>query len=487
MIARLLATLLLCGTAAAEPLAVGSKKFTENVILGEMARLTLDQQGFDVRHQRELGGSRILFNALRAGEIHVYPEYTGTLKAELLALPPDADDKVLRAQLQERGLEATDSLGFANTYALGMTQGRANALGVRRVSDLQAQPDLAFAFSNEFLNRADGWPGLRAAYGLPQRGVRGLDHDLAYRGLVAGDIDVIELYTTDAEIAHYDLTVLADDRAFFPDYQAVFLYRDDLEAHAAAALSALAGRVSVDAMQRMNARVKIEGADDTTVAGEFLNVSVDAEQDTVWSRLWRNTLTHLGLVGVSLFAAILVAIPLGVAAARHRWLEQPILSITGVLQTIPSLALLVFMIPWFGIGAAPAVAALFIYSLLPIVRNTHAGLRGIAPSIRESAVALGLPRGARLRHVELPLATGSILAGIKTAAVINVGTATLGALIGAGGYGQPILTGIRLDDTGLILEGAIPAALLALLVQGVFDLIERALSPSASPSGRGPG
>ncbi len=144
---------------------------------------------------------------------------------------------------------------------------------------------------------------------------------------------------------------------------------------------------------------------------------------------------------------------------------------------MPSLALLVFMIPLLGIGEAPAIVALFVYSLLPIVRNTHAGLRGIPASLREVATALGLGPGASLRAVELPLASPAILAGIKTSAVINVGTATLGALIGAGGYGQPILTGIRLDDLRLILEGAIPAALLALGVERIFDLVEKIVVP----------
>ena len=142
-----------------------------------------------------------------------------------------------------------------------------------------------------------------------------------------------------------------------------------------------------------------------------------------------------------------------------------------------SLALFVFMIPLLGIGGPPAVVALFLYSLLPIIRNTYAGLKDIPPAIVESAQALGLPSRARLHIVEIPLATRAILAGIKTSAVINVGTATLSALIGAGGYGQPILTGIRLDDIGLILQGAIPAAVLALLAQGLFELVERGLLP----------
>src|SRR6185369_5245582 len=185
--------------------------------------------------------------------------------------------------------------------------------------------------------------------------------------------------------------------------------------------------------------------------------------------------------------AFAVAVPLGIVAARRPLLGRAILGAAGILQTIPSLALLVFMIPLLGIGSAPAIVALFLYSLLPIVRNTHAGLTGVPEPLREVARALGLGPGAALRLVELPLASPSILAGIKTSAVINVGTATLGALIGAGGYGQPILTGIRLDDVTLILEGAIPAALLALLVERAFDASERLIVPRglrAAPDGK---
>jgi osmoprotectant transport system permease protein len=181
----------------------------------------------------------------------------------------------------------------------------------------------------------------------------------------------------------------------------------------------------------------------------------------------------LTLVGLSVGGAILLGLPLGIVAARRRRLRRLILGTTGLMQTIPSLALLVFMIPLFGIGTGPALVALVVYSLLPIVRNTVAGIDAIAAPLRESAAALGLTSRERLRLVELPLAMPSILAGVQTAAVIAVGTATLGALIGAGGYGQPILTGIRLDDTPLILEGAVPSALLALAVQGLFDVVER--------------
>ncbi|MBI1732827.1 MAG: ABC transporter permease subunit, partial [Gammaproteobacteria bacterium] len=313
----------------------------------------------------------------------------------------------------------------------------------------------------------------------PQQQVRGLDHDVSYRAVADGALDVIDLYSTDAEILRFDLRALADDRGFFPRYEAVLLYRLDLDRRVPGALRAMArlqGRIDLDSMIRMNAAARIDGAAETNVAAEFLLAELGVQPvltaDTRAGRLLRTTRDHLVLVALSLGAAILVAVPLGVWAARHEPAARWVLGATGAVQTVPALALLVFLIPVLGIGFAPAVVALFLYSLLPIVRNTYAGLRDIPAPIRESAVALGLPTLARLRAIELPLALRGILAGIKTAAVINVGTATLGALIGAGGYGQPILSGIRRDDFGLILEGAVPAALLALAVQALFDVLE---------------
>jgi osmoprotectant transport system permease protein len=252
-------------------------------------------------------------------------------------------------------------------------------------------------------------------------------------------------------------------------------------------LERLEGRITEADMQRLNAAVQRDKADERRVAGEFLaraiGVNDTAEDESLARRLLRSTWEHLVLVVPSLAAAVLAAVPLGILAARRPALGQGVLAAVGVLQTIPSLALLLFMIPVMkavfnqGTGAYPAVAALFLYSLLPVVRNTYAGLITIPESLRESAEALGLSSAAILWRVELPLAARTILAGVKTAAVINVGTATLGGFIGAGGYGRPILRGIDKFDVPLMLEGAIPAALLALAVQGVFELAERWLTP----------
>ena len=456
---------------------IGSKAFTESVIVAEIAAQLERDAGIAAQHRRELGGSRILWNALLAGEIDAYPDYTGTLAQELLP----GDVAGLPERLARRGVVMSRSLGFSDSYAVGMKRETAARLGIRRISDLVRHPQLRLGFSNEFMERKDGWPALRAAYGLPQRDARGIDHDLAYRALADGAIAATDLYSTDAEIEAYDLVVLEDDRRFFPEYEAVLLWRKDLAAPAVGALRRLEGRITARQMIELNARVKLRHDTEARAAADFLagNLGVRGEvrSEGRAARILARTAEHVQLVAVSLIAAVVLAVPLGILAARRPRAGQALLATVGLVQTIPSLALLVFMIPLLGIGAKPAIAALFLYSLLPIVRNTAAGLAGIAPEIRDSAEALGLPRGARLRLVELPMASPSILAGIQTAAVINVGTATLGALIGAGGYGQPILTGIRLADLGLILEGAVPAALLALAAQGLFELLGLVIVP----------
>jgi osmoprotectant transport system permease protein len=485
-----LALALLSGAAAPE-VRVGSKKFTESVLLGEAAAQLVEQAGAVAVRRAELGGTRVLWEALLRGDVDVYPEYTGTLAREILAGQALPDEAALRAALRARGVALSRSLGFEDTYAIGMRRDRAAALGIRAISDLARHPGLRLAFTSEFLDRADGWPALRDRYRLPQRDPRGLDHDVAYRALAGGEVDATDLYSTDAEILRYDLLVLEDDLRAFPEYRAVLVYRADLEARAPAAVAAmlrLEGAIDAPAMIAMNARARLDRIPASAVAaaflGERLGVAVAVRERGLWSRLALRTGEHLALVGVALALAILLAVPMGVWAARRPRAGRLVLGAVGVVQTVPSLALLVFMLPLLGIGARPAVAALVLYGLLPIVRNTHAGLTGIPPALRESAEALGLPPGARLRLVELPLALPAILAGVKTSAVIAVGTATLGALIGAGGYGQPILTGIRLASTPLILEGAVPAALLALAVQGLFDLAERRLVPRGL---RGPG
>jgi len=472
---------------------VGSKNFTESVVLAEIVRLEGEQQHLKIEHRRALGGTAILWQALLQNQIDIYPEYTGTLIQELLHdLPPHADIEALRQPLAAMGIGISAPLGFEDGYALGVSSETADRLTLRDLSDLRAHPELRFGLSNEFIDRADGWPGLRAAYDLVPNVLRGLDHDLAYRALHDHAVDVVDVYTTDAEIAEDHLRILNDDRRFFPRYDAVLLYRLDSAAREpalAATIARLAQHISVDDTRSMNAEVKLQHRDESEVAAAFLGQAAPRETyaklTELMLRIGQRTLEHLSLVGISLGLALLIGLPLGIFAAGRPAISHWILALTSILQTVPSLAMLVFLIPLLGIGAKPAIAALFFYSLLPIVRNTIAGLTGIDTNLRDSARALGLPAQVRLLHIELPLAQPTIFAGISTAAVINVGTATLGALIGAGGYGQPILTGVRLGNIGLILEGAIPAAVLALLVQAGFQGISTLLTPQHQRSTRG--
>lgn len=462
---------------------VGSKSFTESAILGESLRLLAEEAGQRAT-LKSFPGSSVAFAALLAGEIDAYPEYTGTLKRELLSeLELETDDE-LRDVLETRGIRMSGSIGFNNTYAIGVTRETAEALGLSRVSDL-ARHDLRYGFSTEFMNRGDGWPGLRARYGLANT-ARGIEHSLAYQALATGAIDVMDLYATDAQIAAMDLVVLEDDRDYFPRYDAVVLYRADLQDRApgvVASMLRLEGAIDAARMRELNELAEIgrdgERVDPKVVAAEAVNELFDLGASATVAPLWRRVLTrtgqHLVLVSVSMSMAIAVGVPLGVMAARWRGLAGPVLGATGVLQTIPSIALLVLLIGPLGIGARTAIVALLLYSLLPIVRNVHAGLTGIPGDLIESAEAIGLSSWERLRRVEFPLALPMVLAGIKTAAVINVGTATLGGFISAGGYGQPIFTGITQNNFDKILEGAVPAAVMAICVHAAFEGVDRLL------------
>lgn len=468
---------------AAETVTVGSKRFTESYILGEVLRETAASAGAATRHRQGLGNTGIVFAALQAGEIDLYPEYTGTVAREILKLERSASLDELNRRLAPLGLGAAVPLGFNNTYALAMREAEAARLGVRTISDLARHPRLRLGLTQEFLGRADGWPGLQQAYGLPFAAPTGIDHGLGYEALAAGRIDVKDVYSTDAKIARYGLRVLEDDRGFFPRYDAVLLYRLDLPRRAPAAwhaLAGLAGRIDEATMIRLNAAAELDGRTFAQAAAMLTagDLASGGAAPRFLDRLfgpdfWRLTGEHVLLVTVSLAGAVVLGVPLGLLAAKVPALAQPVLAAAGLIQTIPSLALLALLIAALGrIGTVPALVALFLYALLPIVRNTHAGLVQVPRGLRDAAVALGLSARDRVAAVELPLALPTILAGVKTSAVINVGTATIAAFVGAGGYGERIVQGLALNDSALLVAGALPAAALALLVQWAFDLLE---------------
>jgi osmoprotectant transport system permease protein len=480
-------------TTNAEPLNVGSKRFTESYIVAEIVKQTADAAGeTTASHQQGLGNTAIVLSALQTGSIDIYPEYTGTIAREILKLdnvPPLAE---LNTKLAAINLAASVPLGFNNTYALAIRADLARSKNIARLSDLKNFPDLRLGLSQEFIGRADGWAGLARKYALPFATPRGLDHGLAYQAIAEGQVDVIDIYSTDAQIGKYQMVVLADDLNYFPRYDAVLLHKTDLATRLPktfAALAKLEGRINEAAMRDMNAAAELEKKSFSLTASEFLRGKSGERSasatNTFWQKLFgadfgRLAAEHLALVFFSLVASIVVGIPLGIIAARTRAVGTMILGITGALQTIPSLALLAMLIPITGkIGLIPAFIALAIYALLPIVRNTHAGLTQVPRGVTQAAQSLGMTAPMILRHVELPIARPTILAGIKTSAVINVGTATIAAFIGAGGFGERIVTGLALNDNATLLAGAIPVAVLALLIEAAFGVGERVLTPAA--------
>jgi osmoprotectant transport system permease protein len=464
-------------SAAASPVIVGSKKFTESYVLAELAKRSLENAGIKAEHRPGMGGTIILWEALRGGGIDAYPEYTGTIAEEILKKPGLSAEQV-RAALDALGVGMTAELGFNNTYALVMRRDTAARFGIKAISDLRAHPELKFGFTHEFLDRRDGWRPLSARYGITSTRVLGIEHALGYAGLASGEIDVKDAYSTDAKIAENDLATLRDDWLYFPQYKAVFLFRKNVAAHAVDALNKLAGTIDEAQMIRLNAEAE-RTKNYAQAAQLYFGATGGAAAESFAHKLWRWTSRHLELAGISLLLAIVVGVPLGIIAGRGGAISHGILGVTGIIQTIPSLALLALLVPlpFFGISVRTAIVALFLYGLLPIVRNTASGLQDIPRPLRESAIALGLTRAQQLSKIYLPLASRSILAGIKTSAVINIGTATLAALIGAGGLGEPIISGLNLNDHATILQGAIPAALLALIVQLLFDLLDRILIP----------
>jgi osmoprotectant transport system permease protein len=481
-----------CAASAAQPadrvLKLGSKRFTESYILGEILAQTAAPIT-RVEHRQGLGNTAIVLNALRTGAIDVYPEYLGTIDLEILKNPKPTSLEAMRDALRPLGLGVGVPLGFSNGYALA-TRGDA---GITTLSALASKPAFKLGLSHEFLGRADGWPGLAGHYGLPQQ-PRGIDHGIAYEALKQRQVDVIDIYSTDAKIRQYGLRVLDDDKHYFPRYDAVLLYRLDLPQRfpqAWRALQGLEGKIGGDAMIAMNAEAELEGKPFAAIAGGWLarengrplaSARAPAPRDGLLAKTFGNGFAqlarqHLMLVLAAVLLGCAAGIPLGVLAALAPRLRQPVLAVAGTLQTVPSLALLAILIPLLGrIGTVPALVALCAYALLPIVRNTCTGLLQVPSGLRNAALALGLTRRQALLKVELPLAAPVILAGVKTAAVMSVGTATIAAFIGAGGFGERITTGLALNDNDMLLAGAIPAALLALLTQAGFELAERLLA-----------
>jgi osmoprotectant transport system permease protein len=484
---------------------VASKPFGESFVLAEMFAQLLEARGFAVTRRPGMGATEVAFAALRTNGIDVYPEYTGTGLIAILNAPPEKNASAVfnhvSTEFSNRfGVRWLPPLGFENTYAIAVRRQTAEQYHLRSLSDLAlVSRKLSAGLTADFIGRKDGLPGLQSAYGLKFAQVRPLAQAVKYQALSTGAVDVVDGYSTDGLIARYDLVALADDRHFFPPYEAAALVSPRLQKSmpgAIAALTELSGRIDVATMRALNSRLEVGGEPVERVARSELDAlgllghgasthTNDTGRDSFARYMWNSRsslgsalVRHILLVLVAVLAGIMIAVPLGL------WLEQipaaaePVIRAIGVVQTIPSIALLAFMVPLIGVGVWPALVALWLYSLYPIVRTTYSGVRDADPHAVYAARALGMTPGQVLRYVRLPLAAPAILAGVRTAAVIAVGTATLAAFIGAGGLGEPIATGLALADTRLILSGALPAAALALVVDALLGIFEKATTPA---------
>ncbi len=492
---------------------IGGKNFTESNVLGEIVAQMLEERtGLKVEREFNLGGTMVCFGALQGGDIDCYCDYTGTAWSIILKEAEPAPDPlrtyvhVARSYRERYGLTWLWPFGLDNTYRLAVREDVAERLSLRTISDLVAHDgELSAGFSVEFNGREDGWPGLRDTYGLEFGSLRSMEHGLAYQAIAEGELDVIDAYATDGKLLRYPLRLLEDDKGFFPPYQAAPVFRSQtLERfpEIEPALADLALILPDERMQALNDKVEHDGWSLERTAAWFLaDVGLAGARDlgaaptvardrrsffSVMGERVGITLElaweHLLLTITAVVLAALVAIPMGILATRFALFRQIALAAAGIVQTIPSLAMLAFMIPLpgFGLSAQSAIAALFLYAILPILRNTYAGITEVDANLIEAARGLGFRDREILWRVQLPLASRLILAGVRTSTVIGIGVATLAAFIGGGGLGEPITDGLYLNDVNLILAGAVPAALLALLADLGLGLIERRLTPAAA-------
>ena len=484
-----------------KPLVIGSKIFTENVLLGEMLAALLEEKyGRPVSRKLHIGGTQLVFEALKAGQIDVYPEYTGTgyimiLKQSEKRSSEAVYDMVKSAFSEKFNMSWSLPLGFENTYALAVRGEDPRFQDAKTISWLKGKErELSMAAGHEFMERADGYDEFVKFYGLrfPKNRVYAMNPGLMYRALKNKEADMIMSYSTDGRIKAFGFRLLEDDKGFFPSYQAAYLARASVlesSPELGKAMKDLEGKISQKEMIDLNDQVDRLKRDPALTAKRFLikkgllSGSLSASRDQSLLEYFlskrryflRIFIEHLALTFSALILAMLFAFPVGIWSARKRTAAKIVFPIVNTMQTIPGLALLGFCIPFFGIGYTPAIITLFVYSLLPLIRNTYEGIKGVESHLVEAAAGMGLTNWQVLRRVEIPLALPFLIAGLRTSAVIVVGTATLAALVGAGGLGDPVFRGIATVDSRLIFLGAAPAALLAVALDKGLGFAESAL------------
>ena len=477
---------------------IGSKVFTENILLAEIFALLLEEKySLEVDRRFNMGGTKLLFDSLKAGGIDVYPEYTGTGYTMLLKMSGETDPKktysIVKKEFFKRfRLIWSPPLGFENTYALAVRKSDSRFKDISTVSELKTlSQQMSLAMDHEFSERKDGLKQFSESYQLkfPKSQLFSMNPALMYSAIDNQEVDMIMAYSTDGRLQSFQLKVLEDDKNFFPAYSAAYLTKESaLEdwPELKKAFQDLAGLISEEKMMVLNKQVDQLKHGISETAKNFLSEEQLLKSDSFsgpyesltsyyWSKrhyLFQILMEHFILIFVSLFFSICFSGLIGLWAVRNFYVEKIVFSLINIAQTIPGIALLGLLIPFLGIGRAPAICALFIYSLLPLTRNIVEGIKNISADYIEASAGIGLSSGQILRHIQIPLALPLMFAGLRTAVVILVGTATLAAFIGAGGLGDPIFRGISTLDNRLIFLGAVPACLLAIALDKSIAWLE---------------
>jgi osmoprotectant transport system permease protein len=487
---------------AKNPIVIGSKKFTESIILGEILSIILEEKYQEtVVRKFGLGGTKIAFDALVNEDIHTYPEYTGTGYVMILKQDGENDPKkvfnIVNQLFQKKwDIHWSPPIGFNNTYALAVKKDNPSFTSIHKLSQLQNAVDkYSYAAPYEFMERKDGHTRFSNFYQLNfnQKNIISMEAGLMYSAINEKKVDMVIVYSTDGRIKASQLKLLKDDKSFFPPYFASFLSKNSYlkkNPNLEKAQNLIGDLISESEMVEMNDHVDRLKEDPYQIAKNFLiykEIISGVQRETkqkrnIFSYAWnkRNYLLqllwqHVSISFMALSLGCLFSLPCGILVTRYKKLSKIIFPIINTIQTIPSVALLGFMIPLLGIGFLPTIIALFLYSLLPIIRNTYTGIKSVDKSYLESAKGIGLSHFQILLKIEIPLALPFILSGVRTAAVIVIGTATLAALIGAGGFGDPIFRGVSTINSNLILIGAIPSALLAIVVDKLLASLENIL------------
>jgi osmoprotectant transport system permease protein len=451
------------------PARIGSKIFTEGYILSEILAVQLESHHFPVERMMGLGATGITEEAMKNKKIDLIVDYTGSITQAFFKSKEKISTQEIRDRLKPLGFTISEPLGFNNTYALAVRAAWSEKNKIKTFSQLATLPVVRAAFTSEFTSRPENWPGLKAQYNFKNFDVHEMDHQLAYESVRSDKADVVEAYSTDAKLKEFGLISLEDDQHFFPNYDAVIMtHLDWVEANPEAwkTLQELVGKIPASTMIELNSQVDLEKKSFYDVASGFLGVTSTTSKNWPWLReLKDSTLEHLTLVLVPVFFALLIGVPLSFFAYKFPRSHSAIGALASIFQTIPALAFLTLLVPLVGIGTVPALTVLFLYAILPIFLSGYQGFASIPEITHLSCQTLGLHGFFKLRKIEFPMAQPAIWAGLQTSLITTVASATLAALIGAGGYGKKIIAGLAVNDMRIVLMGAIPSAVMALIFQ----------------------